>query len=158
MSGPVALPQTVVTIDGETYTIQLLDAVVGSELYFKLLNAVGGSLASLGDLDVKGDIDEEGVKTDLALRAIGALMKGLSKDLLVECRETFAAHCSVRKEALEPKLKHVFGNHFAGRYAHMSKWLFECVKVNFADFLDESLVQELKAKLKGALASKSPPA
>lgn len=145
----IALPSTTVTIDDEIYTIQTLDAITCFGLYSKLLNAVGGSLSSLSDLAVKDNVEsDKTAQLDLALRAIGALLRGLPPPLLEELRATFAANTSVQKEAKSPKLSSVFAFHFAGRMAHMSKWMLECMKVNFADFLDDVLVDQLTAKFK----------
>jgi len=120
-----------VEIDGEKYEIRLLDAIHGYRVYVKLLNAVGGALEGAGSL--KGSS-----KGELALKTIGAALKNLSPELAEELRSTFAkTTCIVKPDGKKPELKDVFLTHFRGRYAHMSKWLFACIKANFADFLAE---------------------
>jgi tail assembly chaperone len=155
---PIALPSTTITIDDEIYTIQTLDAITCFGLYSKLLNAVGGSLSSLSELAVKDNVEsDKAAQLDLALRAIGALLRGLPPPLLEECRSVFANSSRVQKEAANPQLSKIFAFHFAGRMAHMSKWMFECAKVNFADFLDGDLVAQLSAKFKAHLGPSQSP-
>jgi hypothetical protein len=129
----LVLPSFEKQIDGETYEIRMLDGLVGFDLYTRLLTCAGGAMKELGKIDAKGDHSE------LALRALGALLSSLPPSLYAEARDLFAENTLVFKPSgQKPRLKHCFGIHFAGRYAHMSKWMIECFKVNFADFLDES--------------------
>lgn len=140
----------VVEIDGETYDIQMLDAVRGFRVYTKLLGAVGGVLENAGKL--------EGNPAELGLKLLGSALKSITPELAEELRSTFAAHSSVTlADGKKPQVKDVFLMHFRGRYLHMSKWLFECVKVNFADFLAEGSSVNLSALL-GNFGSKSPSA
>jgi hypothetical protein len=126
------LPTFEKVIDGETYEIRMLDGVVGFRLYTRLLTCAGGALQALGKIDAEGD------RTELAARAIGALLASLPQDLYEEARGLFADNTTVFKASgQKPRLKNVFGLHFAGRYAHLTKWMVECFRVNFADFLDE---------------------
>jgi len=125
------LPSVEVTIDGETYEIRMLDGTVGFPLYTRLISCAGNAIKELGKLD--------GSQEELAMRAIGALLTGLPQDLYEQARALFAESTVLHKaDGKKPRLKNVFGTHFAGRYAHMTKWMIECFKVNFADFLDES--------------------
>jgi tail assembly chaperone len=129
----LVLPSFEKVIDGETYEIRMLDGVVGFRLYTRLLQCAGAALKELGKIDTKGD------HTELAARAVCALLAGLPPELYEEARALFAESTTLHKsDGKKPALKHHFGNHFAGRYAHLSKWMIECFKVNFADFLDES--------------------
>lgn len=153
MSTPaIALPSVQVVLDGETYTIRTLDAYVASALYCKFLNTLGGALASLGAVEGKGT-------GELGVIAAGALLAKLSPELFREVRDTFAASCSVQKGDKNPELKNIFAIHFAGKMAHMSKWMLECMKVNFADFLEGDLVDQITAKFKKAMGTsdESPP-
>lgn len=140
----IALPSQQVTIDNETYTIVTLDGVTCSNLFFKLLAAAGAAFSKLQALS--------GDKDDLAIRALGALLAGLSPELSAEVRTVFAGSCTVTKEGKELSLKVVFPVHFAGRMAHMGKWILECAKVNFADFLDDGSAEGILEQLR-ALAS-----
>lgn len=151
----IGLPAKQVVIEGETYTIRLLDAYAGSALYAKLLSAAGGALSALGSVDTKGVVKSD-LAGELGIAAAGALLRGISPELFKEVRDTFAASCCVTKDGKEPELKNIFAFHFAGRYAHMSKWLLECMKVNFADFLDGDLAGQIIAKFKPSSESKSP--
>lgn len=131
MSNELVLPTVEVVIDGETYSIRMLDGTVGFPLYTRLISCAGSAVKDLGKLD--------GDPSDLAVRALGALVAGLPQDLYEQARSLFADSCVLhRPDGKQPRLKNVFGTHFAGRYAHMSKWMLECFKVNFADFLDEN--------------------
>jgi hypothetical protein len=137
-----------VEIDGETYEIRILDAITGYRVYVKLLNAVGGALEGAGAL--KG-----GSGGELALKVLGSALANLKPELAEELRSTFAKSCCLVKDGKKPELKDVFLLHFRARYAHMSKWMLECVKANFADFLaDESNgnsnpLEQLKAMFQG---------
>lgn len=116
-----------VTIDDETYEIQMLDAVAGSRLYTRLLIAMGGVLETSSKL--------EGSPQELGLKLLGAALRSLTPELAEELRSTFAKSSAVVIGDKKPQVKDVFMTHFRGRYLHMSKWMLECVKVNFADFL-----------------------
>jgi tail assembly chaperone len=145
------MPTETRTFDGETYEITMLDGVACHRLYVKLVNAVGGAIGSLSKPSGAGSEDE------LMVRALGSVLGALSPELHEEIRSTYADSCVVHDGDKRPRLKNCFGAHFAGRPAHMTKWLFECTKVNFADFLDESgPLGALIAKIKAKVAPKSP--
>ena len=143
-------PPKVVEIDGTTYEIQILDAIKGYRLYVKLINTVGGVLESAGKLD--GDKPQE-----LALKFIGAALRNLPPELAEELRSTFAASCLVvMPDGKRPQVKDVFAVLFRGRMLHMSKWLIECIKANFADFLADDSGENPLAQLATLFKSKSP--
>jgi hypothetical protein len=50
----------------------------------------------------------------------------------------------VRKPNLEGE---IFDDHFAGRYVSMTKWLAECIILNFADFLGDKSLDQLVGDL-----------
>lgn len=147
---PLILPTKTVEIDGERYTIRMLDAVIASNLYFKLLNVAGGALETVGTMSTPGTSQE------LSMRVAGALLRSVPIKLMTELRTVFANSCTVQIAAAEPKVSTVFENHFAGRMAHMSKWLIECLRVNFADFLEGDLVADLTAKFQSVTTPKEP--
>lgn len=127
------LPSFEKVIDGETYEIRMLDGVVLHRLYTRLLACAGAAMQSFGKIESTGD------HTELAARAIGVLLASLPQDLHEDARSLFADNTTVFKaDGKKPRLKNIFGIHFAGRPVHMTKWLIECFKVNFADFLDEN--------------------
>jgi hypothetical protein len=140
-----------VEIDGETYEIRILDAITGYRVYVKLLNAVGGALAGAGGLKGSGP--------ELALKALGSALANLTPELAEELRSTFAKATCLVKDGKKPELKDVFLTHFRGRYAHMSKWMFECIRANFADFLADGANGSANPleQLKAMFQSKSPP-
>lgn len=141
-----------VEIDGTTYEIQILDAIRGYRIYVKLINAFGGALESTGN--VAGAKQEE-----IALKLLGAAMRSLPAELAEELRSTFAASCSVvMADGKKPQVKDVFAVLFRGRMLHMSKWLLECVKANFADFLGDDSSESPVAALTALFKSKSPAA
>ena len=118
-----------VTIDEETYEIQMLDAVQGFRVYTKLLGVIGGMLGQAGTM--------QGSPQELGLKLMGSALQNLTPELAEELRSVFAKSCAVVIGDKKPQVKDVFLTHFRGRYFHMSKWLLECVKVNFSDFLAE---------------------
>lgn len=139
-----------VEIDGVTYEIQVLDAIKGFRLYVKLLNSAGGALADLGNLKTSSP-------GELAMRAMGAVLANVTPEFAEELRSTFAASCAVVLEGgKKPQVKDVFITHFRGRYAHMTKWILECAKANFADFLAGDSSESPLADLLTMFQSKSP--
>lgn len=146
-----ALPTVTKEILGVTYEITMLDGIECSDLYFKIIGAAGEAMTKIGAIKVDKI-------SELPLQAIGAVMSALPPELLRECRTTFAKSTRVVLGEKSPKLSEVFGPHFAGKPAAITMWLYECAKVNFADFLDSSsglgaMLAPMLAKVPG---SKSP--
>jgi hypothetical protein len=144
-----ALPKVTFEIDGETYTLTLLDGVTASDLFFEILDSVGGSFqqfkgASAGSVEAAG------------MALAGALIKGVGKSTLMKLRGLMLRNCTVTKEAASPKLDTVAAIHFAGRPAHMLLWFTICLKENFADFLDDGLLGKFQALIPASFLSKSP--
>ena len=150
MANELVLPSVEKVIDGETYEIRMLDGVVLHRLYTRLLTCAGGAM------QIFGKVEDTENHAELAARAIAALLSAIPQDLHEEARALFADNTTLFKASgQKPRLKNVFGVHFAGRPMHMSKWFAECFKVNFADFLDENgPLAEMIAK--AGQASKSP--
>ena len=111
-----------VTIGSDTYTITQLGAKKG--------RAVAVRLAKLLAPMAEGED-----------RGLSAALQNLSDADLEYVCDAFAALTSVKMERGSPQLDAIFDMHFAGKYGAMVNWLVECVKFNFADFLDELSVK-----------------
>lgn len=124
MAVSISLPTKTVQIDEFTYTITTLDAVSARRIWVRLFKAIGAGAESAAS-------DEAGV-----MRFLSRVVQALPEDLVEEMADTYARSCTVHYPKGELKVAQVFGMHFAGRPAHYGRWLVECSKVNFADFLD----------------------
>lgn len=129
------LPKTEVTIDGTKFQIGMLDAITGSRLAVKLQNALGAA--------IRNAQDSKGV--ELAL--VGGVLETVTPELMSELCTTFGRQCRVETEPGKmPVVADVFSQFFAGRYWLMYRWLWECLRLNFADFLsDKGLANALGA-------------
>lgn len=141
------LPKQEVTIDGVKFQIGMLDAVTGSRLAVRLQNTLGTALRGVRDAD-------GGAVIQLA----GGVLEHVTPELLSELVDTFGAQCRVETEPGKmPVVKDVFAQFFAGRYLLMYRWLYECLRVNFADFLSEGTIDKLRA-LAASAGAAAPPA
>jgi hypothetical protein len=133
----------IVQIDGVEFEVQPLGAIQGRRLFTKIVRSLGPALTEVAKLaDPKAKKDAAA----LGLSVLGGLLERLDPALVDELCEAFAAHCTVRyPDGAKPKLPRVFDDYFAGRYNHLTRWLIECLRLNFADFLsDGSLLASLK--------------
>ncbi len=141
------LPKTEVEIDGIKFTIPTLDAKAGRKLVVKLMAALAPALEGAADKD----------KEALGLALLGGALKSLSPELLDEFCDAFGKQSNVEVEPGKwPLVSEVFGTVFAGRYALMFLWLFECCKVNFADFLSSGSLMSALGSAGTRLRSQSP--
>lgn len=132
-----------VAIDDCKYELTMLGATEGLSVYNRLLKALGpvvrGIIADPGIIAAQkktGDDADEG----LGLRVAGVIFQGFEAmpvEFTVELAGLFAKHSKVSKEGawLPLDVVDIFDQHFAGRYAHMTRWLIEHLKLNFSDFL-----------------------
>jgi hypothetical protein len=130
----------VVQIDGVTFEIQPLGAIQGRRLFTKLVAQLGPALSNVAAKS--GDKQEA-----LGLSLLGGLLERLDPAIVDELAGAFSA-CSTVELApgQRQKLDRVFDDYFATKYSHLTRWLLECLRINFADFLaDGSLMADLKA-------------
>lgn len=121
------LPIKTVTIDGVEYEITTLDAIKARRIWVRLVKALGPGIEAAAASDAP---------QEAGLKLLGATLERLPDDLLGEIADVFGESCTVSLEGRKPTVASVARFHFAGRPLHWSKWLLECAKVNFADFLD----------------------
>lgn len=117
------------SLDGSSYTIQMLPADQGLKLCTRLLKLVGEPIAEL--IKVQGD------KTkvfEVLPTAIKTLASRMQEDEVVDLAKQL---CScVIKSGTSASLDREFNLYFRGRYGHLFKLLKEVVEYNFSDFLD----------------------
>lgn len=140
--------QKKITIDGEQYEITQLPADVGAAFVPRLLKAVAPAIGAIGKWKELGG---EGV----AAEAIRDILLDLDEKLFADLIAEFRKRSTVRVGEKWPDLGgETFNQHFAGRYVHMVKWLVECFKHSFTDFL--GVLELVPRKGAQAEASKSP--
>jgi hypothetical protein len=149
-----------VSVDGVEFEIQPLGAIQGRKLFTKIVKSLGPALSEVAKLAGAKDKKSQDAASALGLSLLGGLLERLDPELVSELCEAFAQHCTVRyPDGTKPKLPRVFDDYFAGRYSHLTRWLIECLRVNFADFLsDGSLMRDLQTigKPAGSPASETP--
>jgi len=135
----------IVAIDGEKYELTMLGATEGLSVYNRLLKALGpvvrGIIADPGIIAAQKK-NPDAVESDdgLGLRVAGVIFQGFEAmpvEFTLELAALFAKNSKVSKEGAMLPLDagDIFDQHFAGRYAHMTRWLIEHLKLNFSDFL-----------------------
>lgn len=134
------------TIDGSSYTISQLGALKGRKIWLKLVQLMAAPMREMAKAD---HFDEQSI-----MGALAAGVENLDEATLEELYEAFGEACTIAVSATNnPALTGVvFDNHFAGNYQAMSVWLFECVKFNFAGFLDGASSGTLASMMQKATA------
>jgi hypothetical protein len=148
-------------IDDAEYELVQLGGVEGLDLFDRLTAELGASVMS-SILAALGTKDPEGA---IGMVMLGAIVK-LPADFKQQLRVRFAALSKVKAgqmwltlgdgKSLEPES--IFDQHFAGRFGHMTKWLIECLKWSFVDFLPSSKGSEGGSPTATTSASPSPTA
>lgn len=119
-----APPPVSVTIDGVEFEIAVLGATQASSLLAKILSALGPALDG-----VKGGNFETAF--------FAAALRALTPELVSELCRTFGSVCRVTLPGGQRmRISDVFDTFFAGRMGLLRKWLTECLRVNYSDFLD----------------------
>lgn len=150
MKAPNIMPSVSFEIDDEKYKLTLLDGITASDLFFEIVNAIGGSFSKLAAVDSAQSKDAFG------MAIAGAIVSGVGTPMLVKLRKAFLESCTVVQEQSTPRLDRVASVHFAGRPAHMLLWQVMCMKENFADFLDDGFIAKIKAMIPGLAQPASP--
>lgn len=130
------------------YQLTQLSATKGRGVLGVLTKVLGKAAGGLGGMDVEGSALGAG---------LGAILESLDEATLKNLCDAFGPESRVLNDAGNwPALQGpVFDDHFAGNYGEMTLWLIECLKLNFADFLDAKKREMIAAHL-GLKASKSP--
>ncbi len=117
-------------VDGVRYHIEQLSTTQGLRIYNQLAHVLGDAINR--ELKAGGDPGERVVRMIVASLAL------IPEELQVSIGATFSKSCKTYVgEALMP-LDVIYDDHFAGRFYHWTMWLLECLKVNFADFLERA--------------------
>jgi len=123
----MARKQETFTLDGDEYSCVQLPARQGFTLYNRLVKALMPALRTLTG-DKAGD--------SAAMDLIASAIEGMPQELTDELVRVFGESCQVKHGDVFMKLTPDFTDqHFAGRYPHMLRWIFACLRVNYADFL-----------------------
>lgn len=154
----MALPVKKVSIDGLAYSLEALPTTTGIPIYSRLVKSLGPVARGLMvDPAMRELIEKVKVDADtpeaIALQSAAAHKLGqkfvlliveavetLPTEFLLELAQTFAQSSKVVTKdsgglALELSDQNIFDQHFACRYMHLTKFVVECVKLNFTDFL-----------------------
>lgn len=133
-----------VVVDDKRYQVEQLSTTEGLRIYNRLAHVLGGAIN--GELKAAAEQDAGATDEEKASRAgervVRMLLSSLSlipEEMQLSLGVTFSKTCKVALEngawmPLEP----MYDDHFAGRFLHWTLWLLECLKVNFADFLERA--------------------
>lgn len=133
--------QTVV--DDTRYVIEQLNTTEGLRIYNRLAHVLGDAInreLQAGPVLAADATPEERTAKmgERVVRMIVDSLERIPEDLQLSLGATFAKSCEFYAgEALMP-LEPSYESHFAGRFLHWTMWLLECLKVNFADFLERA--------------------
>ncbi len=135
-------------IDGTTFEITQLPATEGLLVYNKLLRVLGPVIRSaLGEPELTSaaksadaDAPEKAITANAGLRIASIILQGfeaLDPAFTLELAQQFSRNTNLKLESAMVPLSagDIFDQHFAGRYAHMTRWLVAHLKLNFSDFL-----------------------
>lgn len=128
------------SLDGSTYEITQLPATQGLEVYAKLLKVLGPMLrAALSDSEIAAEA-KQGETAGAGAKLATIIIRGfesLEPAFTLELAQLFARHTKVQMTAgmIELSSGDIFDQHFAGRFAHMTRWMLAHLKLNYADFL-----------------------
>lgn len=108
---------------------------------------------------VIGSAAKGGSAVDLDGASLGALLEAVDEQTITTLCQAFGGVSRITTpEGNRPLLQGaVFDDHFSGNFGEMFVWLAECLKLNFADFLDDKRRDQIGAAL-GLSKSKSPKA
>lgn len=140
-----------VALDGESYQLTQLPSTEGLGIYSKLLRLLGPMIRSaLSDPAVTGgakasvaaeDPEKLQLSDSAGLKIASIIIQGfetLDTTFLLELAQSFSKVTMVKLEGsgfVEMSAGDIFDQHFAGRYAHLTRWLLAHLKLNYSDFL-----------------------
>jgi hypothetical protein len=129
-----------VTVDGQVYELTQLGAREGRRVLASLAQVIGPAIGEMANVAA---MNEQAIG-----RFIEKLTSALDPDVFDELCDKFASRSKAmvgnKAVALDGA---AFDVHFAGKYFHMMKWFWECLRLNFADFLDDNTLAQLRAVL-----------
>lgn len=144
----MALLTKTVTIGSDVYEITQLKTSDGLPIYSRLLKVLGPMVrATLADPAIVGGVKASTEGSDAVSGAAGikianVVLQGfesLETAFLLELADTFKKVTKVQLMAGGPMVDmaagDIFDQHFAGRYAQLTKWLLAHLHLNFTDFL-----------------------
>jgi hypothetical protein len=146
----MAIKQVRVTIDGVEYSLEQLGAVQGRRFVLRLMSNAAPIIQKLAETDT---LNEQAL-----FAALGVGLSNLDSDLVEELSDAFAKKTQVHQGEMWIGLDKLYDQHFAGQYLSMGKWLFESMKLNFADFLGGSsdALASVRAKITASKSPKTP--
>lgn len=141
----MAAQSKVVKIDDVEYELTQIGGVEGLDLWDRLCEKLGGRMAAAVKTGLIASGNVDAVEASVAIDLVEALTT-LPADLKSELRIRFAALSKIKAASLLLPLGggkqlqpgDTFDQHFAGRFGHMSKWMLECLRWSFGDFLSSS--------------------
>ena len=149
----MGLQTTTVEIDGHEYEITQLGALEARIVQARLGSLLGPAADALAKAE---RLDETAIAV-----AFKAVVGSLTPEVFVDLTDRFMATTRVRtgvNDAGQPTWarlsdhsRQVFDQHFAGRMLAMDRWIWQCIRLNFADFLGEAGITSL---LEAAAASR----
>lgn len=132
-------------LDGEGYEITMLPATEGLEVYNRLLKVLGPMMRSaLKEPGIVGSkkvaADGAGEDSTAGMKIATIVIEGfetMDVAFTLELAQLFSKNTLVMMEGSMVPLAagDIFDQHFAGRYAHLTRWLLAHLKLNFSDFL-----------------------
>jgi hypothetical protein len=144
------LESTDVEIDGFTYSLTALDAVKARKVLFKVTAALVPTLQALANAKASPEL--------AVVQAATSLVENLPEATYSEICAVFAQNTVVTlPDGRKPLLKDVAQFHFSRRLSAEARWLFECCKFNFADFLGGKALGDLRALIPIKLSQSSVP-
>lgn len=126
------LPTKTVTVRGTRYEIRALDGIKAYALYLRIMKTACNGAERLAGIMAASS------GQDALISFLAASLASLSLDDAEQVRAQFAECTLVEVEPGKMlPLKEVFAWHFAGKPKALGLWMFECLQLNFADFLDD---------------------
>ncbi len=148
-----------------TFLVPLLGVRDQRRLLFKLAGVVGIPLAELAGEESKED---QGVSTKL-WDSLGAAFKSLADEKVIEvyeyaiqqfAKETKVNYVREDGKEVEPFLRDVYDDFFAGKLDLEFKWIWACLEANYSGFLESVTGGRAKglvgSALKAVAESQSP--
>lgn len=134
------------TIAGHRYEMTMMAATPGYKLFYRLMQMLGPSIATLKDVVVDGAKDAAGttpsildqqINADVVLKGVQVLTTNVSEADLDYVVRALKTHCEVGLNGSTKTipLEGVFDVHFAGEMGAFFQWLAWGLKVQFQSFL-----------------------
>lgn len=121
-----------VVVEDTRYQIEQLTTTAGLRIYNQLAHVLGDA--------INRELQREGDASERVVRMLLNSLQVIPEELQLGLGATFSKSCKVALgDAWMPlDAGDLYDQHFAGRFLHWTLWLLECLKVNFADFLERA--------------------